>query len=210
MMGSSKPMASLSSGLLARKGQARPAMRPQGFSGFGSINGAIDDLGWNDMGEAMGGEPNPPVPLHPIEPMPAPTRVVMPPVLRDRAALAEEYAAHLEAEAEAIEAEPVEVERELEPEPAPVIQQLVQPKRPRSAPPAAVPATVTAKNKAAFTLRLDEERHLRLRLASAVMRQSAQQIVTAALDAWLDQLPEVEAMAARAVRSDDHQAKVGD
>ena len=35
--------ASLSSGLLARKGAARPAMRPQGFTGF-------EDLGWNDMG----------------------------------------------------------------------------------------------------------------------------------------------------------------
>ena len=44
-----KPFASLSSGLLARKGAARPAMRPQGFGG--QIGGAgLDDLGWNDMG----------------------------------------------------------------------------------------------------------------------------------------------------------------
>ena len=42
-----KPFASLSSGLLARKGAARPAMRPQGFA-----QGApgLEDLGWNDMG----------------------------------------------------------------------------------------------------------------------------------------------------------------
>ena len=39
--------ASLSSGLLARKGTARPAMRPQGYTGF-------EDLGWNDMGHAPG------------------------------------------------------------------------------------------------------------------------------------------------------------
>src|SRR3712207_4302183 len=42
-----KAFASLSSGLLARKGTARPAMRPQGF-GQGGSN--LDDLGWNDMG----------------------------------------------------------------------------------------------------------------------------------------------------------------
>ena len=43
-----KAFASLSSGLLARKGAARPAMRPQGF---GPIGGAgLEDLGWNDMG----------------------------------------------------------------------------------------------------------------------------------------------------------------
>jgi len=42
-----KPFASLSSGLLARKGAARPAMRPQGFGQGGQ---ALEDLGWNDMG----------------------------------------------------------------------------------------------------------------------------------------------------------------
>ena len=51
--------------------------------------------------------------------------------------------------------------------------------------------------KAAFTLRLDAERHLRLRLASALHRQSAQQLVTEALDSFLKTLPEVEAMAGR-------------
>jgi hypothetical protein len=53
--------------------------------------------------------------------------------------------------------------------------------------------------KAAFTLRLDADRHLRLRLATAVTGQSAQQIVTSALDALLESLPEVEALAERAV-----------
>src|ERR1044072_4425423 len=46
-MSEPKPFASLSSGLLARKGGARPAMRPQGF---GQIGGNLEDLGWNDMG----------------------------------------------------------------------------------------------------------------------------------------------------------------
>ena len=36
------------SGLLARKGAARPAMKPQGFGQMGG--GSLEDLGWNDMG----------------------------------------------------------------------------------------------------------------------------------------------------------------
>ena len=50
MMQEARPYASLSSTLLARKGSAKPAMRPQGFTG------GFDDLGWNDMGS-----PTPPV-----------------------------------------------------------------------------------------------------------------------------------------------------
>src|SRR3954471_7098528 len=56
MADSSKPYASLSSGLLARKGGAKPAMRPQGFNSFangglgGGMGGSLEDLGWNDMG----------------------------------------------------------------------------------------------------------------------------------------------------------------
>ena len=51
------------------------------------------------------------------------------------------------------------------------------------------------KPKSAFTLRLDADRHLRLRLASAVTDRSAQQLVTEALDAFLATLPEVEGLA---------------
>lgn len=49
--------------------------------------------------------------------------------------------------------------------------------------PRAAPGT---RGKAAFTLRLDPDRHLRLRLLSALSHKSAQQIVTAALDAALE------------------------
>ena len=49
-----KPLASLSSTLLARKGGAKPAMRRQGLSSFpdnADHNSDIhEDLGWNDMG----------------------------------------------------------------------------------------------------------------------------------------------------------------
>jgi len=80
-----------------------------------------------------------------------------------------------------------------EPEPEPVRKaapkaeaEVVVLPRSRSAP---------ARAKAAFTLRLDPDRHLKLRLACALSRRSAQQLVTEALDNFLDSLPELEALA---------------
>ena len=73
--------------------------------------------------------------------------------------------------------------------PAPVAHRA---SRPRSAP--------GSKGKAAFTLRLDPERHLKLRLACAVSGRSAQLLVTDALDQFLDGMPELEAMAQKAKR----------
>ncbi|AKQ41662.1 hypothetical protein CP97_05940 [Aurantiacibacter atlanticus] len=52
-------------------------------------------------------------------------------------------------------------------------------------------------NRAAFTLRLDTERHLKLRLASTMQDCSAQKLVTEALDRFLDELPEIDAIAAK-------------
>ena len=54
------------------------------------------------------------------------------------------------------------------------------------------------KAKAAFTLRLDQDRHLKLRLACAVTGTSAQQLVSRALDELLATMPELDAMASRA------------
>ena len=193
--------ASLSSGLLARKGAARPAMRPQGY---GQPHG-FDDLGWNDMGSQV------PAPVEELEDdlpehvpssisalTPAPKlardegQADEPEVVAQQRAIAEsfpdaEVEAEAEAEAETDEAAPAEI---------PLSKQRAHvvplPKRP------AVKAKADEGRKAAFTLRLDGERHLRLRLATAVTGQSAQQIVTGALDAMLASIPEVEALAERA------------
>ncbi len=187
MFGTPKPTASLSSSLLARKGQARPAMRPQGFVGMNPAT-AQDDLGWNDMGDENAHAPQPkPQVLRQIEqlderfsqPAPAPVPVTrprvpaLPPVVE---------------EAAAPQPEPVQI---AVPAPTPVAQ------RPAIAPAAAerMAREVAKKPKAAFTLRLDNDRHLRLRLASAVTNRSAQQIVTEALDVFLESLTEVEALA---------------
>jgi hypothetical protein len=162
-MFSAKPLASLSSGLLARKGHARPAMRPQPIS-FG-MAASEDDLGWNDMGDtetAAGTEAAP-----------------VPPVLLERATLVRE----------------VETPAELEPEPAPE----PEPKRVSPATAARLAresAALTKAHKAAFTLRLDADRHLRLRLCAALAGRSAQQLVTEALDAFLSTRPGLDSLVA--------------
>lgn len=182
-MSEPKPFASLSPSLLARKGAAKPAMRPQSFrfnsdsTGLAAANEPLDDLGWNDMGDdAPMAAPTPPVALHnaPIATLVIPPRVV---------AQQEELAQHFEAPAP----EPVVV--------APIIvrptvtQPVVAPVFVAASAPL-VRAAPGAKPKAAFTLRLDPERHLRLRLVCAVNHRSAQQIVTQALDEYLANQPE--------------------
>lgn len=168
MFGNAKPTASLSSGLLARKGQAKPAMRPQALT----HPATPDDLGWNDLGWNDLGSP---APIDPIDPAARPElNAPLPPVLREREALAQEVAAG----------------------PAPV-------SRPVSANTVARMARETAakKTKAAFTLRLDADRHLRLRLASAVRNQSAQALLIQALDAFLTTVPEAEVLASQLPRA---------
>lgn len=163
-----KPLASLSSGLLARKGGARPAMRPQGYGSLASLATAGDALGWNDMGAAE--EVAAPVEAS-VQTAPIPH------VLIEREALKEEI--------EAAVPEPVAVLDDARPVSLATATRLQR-----------ETALVTKKgSKAAFTLRLDADRHLRLRLASATRHRSAQQLVTQALDAFLESLPEVEALA---------------
>jgi hypothetical protein len=75
------------------------------------------------------------------------------------------------------------------PQPAPI------PRRHRT--PRAAPGT---KGKAAFTLRLDPDRHLKLRLACAVDGRSAQMLVTEALDKLLGDMPDIDNLAQKAKR----------
>lgn len=51
--------------------------------------------------------------------------------------------------------------------------------------------------RAAFTLRLDAERHLKLRLASTMLGRSAQMIVTEALDLHLATMPDLAELAGK-------------
>jgi hypothetical protein len=217
-----KPFASLSSGLLARKGAARPAMKPQGFGQMGGGN--LEDLGWNDMGfeppkpadaprdedhDAFGEDVVDHPRAHPTGLTP-----VGSPVHDQQAEIADRFGDGDEGEEEVDEtaelydpdAETAEFEDdpEIEPEPrfvAPVkaaVAAVTPNPAPRRAPrPRSAPGS---KGKAAFTLRLDPSRHLKLRLACAVNGRSAQQIVTDALDRMLTEMPELDAMAEKANR----------
>ena len=243
-MSEPKPFASLSSGLLARKGAARPAMRPQGF---GQSGGGLEDLGWNDMGfeapkpaaaprdeehDAFGEE----IVEHPRALHPSGLTPVDSPVHGQQAEIADrlggggveaegedEVQAEVEDEAasdvdeeyddtaELYEPEVVEApshpakKMQIQFADAPV-EDVVEPPVAEAAPaytprrstkPRSAPGT---KDKAAFTLRLDQSRHLRLRLACAVHGRSAQMIVTDALDQLLAAMPELDAMAENAHR----------
>ena len=212
MASEAKPFASLSSGLLARKGAARPAMKPQGFGQMGGGN--LEDLGWNDMGfeppkpaEAPRDEDHDAFGEDIVEhPKAHPTGLtpIQSPVHTQQAELAgrlgvDEVEDAADAEGEEIDetAELYEPDVEEGPVSAPVHFVPAQPKPKRAAKPR---AAAGSKGKAAFTLRLDPERHLRLRLACAVNGRSAQQLVTDALDQLLVGMPELDAMAEKAKR----------
>ncbi|HSG35543.1 MAG TPA: hypothetical protein VLA37_13490 [Sphingomonadaceae bacterium] len=55
-------------------------------------------------------------------------------------------------------------------------------------------------HRAAFTLRLDSQRHLKLRLACTIRNSSAQQLVTEALDQLLGEIDGLEALASQVKR----------
>lgn len=191
-----KSFASLTSGLLARKGAARPAMRPQvvpGQQGAAALAAvacdddedlldtelaaAQADLGWNDHGEhdAPQGE-----------------EADRPEVLRQRDDL---EAGVLDTGVAANDEEAEEDAPEATAQGAPI-----------HLTPMSAPGDRTVRNefdgsrRAAFTLRVDRERHLLLRLACTLQNRSAQQVVTEALDKLLEEMPGLADLARRARR----------
>lgn len=139
-------VASLGPYLLARKGGARPAMR---HAQLGESTASDNDLGWNDLGDDLGGDEGAMMLGAEPEVKRQQTRLVHSIANANHAALQHSEAAR-------------------------------------------------AARRAAFTLRLDEERHLRLRLASTVAGESAQNLVTRALDEFLARHPHIEHLAAQA------------
>lgn len=191
-MSETKPIASLSPTLLARKGAARPAMRPQWqpLSNYSTEvplpppgGEELEDLGWNDMGEQPAPEGASIVPFGPSDgPMEQAFSNGPPAVVRQQEALSGKVAESL-------------------PEPPPLIPLAAH--RIARAAAASVSERRSALadgRRAAFTLRVDESRHLKLRLACTMQGRSAQQIVTEALDRLLDELPELEDLAKRVKR----------
>jgi hypothetical protein len=194
-MSEAKPLASLSSSLLARKGHARPAMRPQAMIIDRDPAQSLEDLGWNDMGEEA-------EEAHRAH---ITTASTLTPMSSNSPAHVqqEELAQAFEAEAETFTDEVEELVPTVAPflvKPSAVTVEDVAPLAFQHAPPPSQPAFEPAprseapisgraapgsKGKSAFTLRLDPERHLRLRVHCAVTHRSAQQVVTEALEEFL-------------------------
>jgi hypothetical protein len=225
-MGEPKPTASLSGLLLARKGAARPAMRrPNMMGNLGNMGVNQDDLGWNDMGYDVNPAPNAPMDYDHdagYNSLAGAVPEVKPEVRLQQERIAEQLQVQAEAGFESLFGDEVAneiyqeaVQQEFVPEfivpqvtPFPVapVVQLVPAQVVESAPAPVAKVATTApkvraakgsKEKAAFTLRLNAERHLKLRLACAVNNRSAQMIVTEALDAFLDAMPEIGQLVAR-------------
>jgi hypothetical protein len=198
-------------------------MRPQGF---GQVGSGLEDLGWNDMGfeppkpaeaerdeghDAFGED----VVEHPRAVHPTGLTPVGSPVHDQQAEIEERFNGddsneeELDATAEVYEPEAEEPPAAPAVEEAPVVEEApaapvvsvvqrlaAKPPLRRGPRPSATPGG----KKAAFTLRLDSERHLKLRLACAVDGRSAQQLVTAALDQLLECMPDLDGLADKAKR----------
>ena len=158
-MADPRPMASLTSGLLARKGAARPAMRSSLHAGDLSVP-AVDDLGWNDFGHQPQPEASSAVVVPISAPAEAPAASEKPEVVRQQLAIVEAVTSVPQARAA---------------------------KERKSA--------LAQGRRAAFTLRLDADRHLALRVAATVLGRSAQQIVSEALDELIARHPEIHTIA---------------
>ena len=167
-----RPVASLSPTLLARKGAARPAMRPQLQPLRFQDNTArqLDDLGWNDMGHEADPQDEAPLAELPVAPEQA-----------DAPQTAEIVALNPGGE-QALAGVPEVVHQQER-----IAERLKQPRR----------SALSEGRKAAFTLRLDGERHLKLRLACVTSGRSAQQLVTEALDRLIADLPQVDELAGK-------------
>lgn len=207
--------ASLGPTLLARKGGAKPAMRPQlpplvqDETELAALaDEQLEDLGWNDMGDHDAHAGADIVPINadvaaddfvqgsgPI--VRRQQRRLEERVLADAAMTGpEDFDPEYDTEdeenyadicAEDDELAPALVDADLIAQPAPTVTQ------PR------IPA-VQSGRRAAFTLRLDAERHLKLRLAATMQGVSAQVLVTEALDKLLAEFDDLDVIASHLKR----------
>ncbi|KEO88004.1 hypothetical protein EH30_01115 [Erythrobacter sp. JL475] len=175
--------ASLGPTLLARKGGAKPAMRPQ-LAPLPEVvaEDQLEDLGWNDMGHDdatqtdNGSADVVSILNNAATPAELPQGEESPLVVRQQRNLADQLLANA-----AIGQDNEDHEAELiQSKPAPARKQASRNSR-----------------RAAFTLRLDTERHLKLRLAATIQGVSAQALVTEALDALLAGIEDLDTIAQR-------------
>lgn len=228
--------ASLGPSLLARKGGAKPAMRPQVAPLVADeatiaalAEDQLEDLGWNDMGDSdapTGGADIVPInadmsaedfvssafaeggPIVRRQQRRLEDRVLADAVMTGPDDADPEYDEEDEpvyGEARTAGANDYDADDQDDPangdafaplapvaEPAPIRQPALMaapaPRRPRV-------SAAPAGRRAAFTLRLDADRHLKLRLAATMQGVSAQALVTQALDRMLADYDNLDAIA---------------
>ena len=182
--------ASLSPTLLARKGGAKPAMRRQSMAVSGAFAASVaaapagtqddplDDLGWNDLGDTP-------------EQVPHANDAGDDAAGEDCAPLGQHARSTSAEDADASKVTPIRKGAPRLPRPKLAVSNVSQT---NGAPSASGPI---AGKRTAFTLRLDPERHLKLRMASTLAGRSAQVLVTQAVDAMFADIPELDALVAR-------------
>lgn len=217
-MNEPKRFASLSSSLLARKGAAKPAMRRQSISfplsGDVPVSDQHEDLGWNDMGydtnpdHQLADNIDQVTSVHHVLPAYEPSPTV-PEVRRQQDELAAKLNAsrldsgsvdgseylndHVVSQPAASLDSPQETAQHGSVSKAAVaVQPVALPYETR--PPV---RSRTRRAKVAFTLRLDADRHYKLKLATAMNNVSAQQLVTKAVDEYLRKIPELDDLVMR-------------
>ena len=215
--------ASLGPTLLARKGGAKPAMRPQlpplvqDEAELAAIaEEQLEDLGWNDMGGDESADDEGSADIVPINAAMATNDFANAPgpiVRRQQRRLEERVLADAvmtgpeDREPEYDEAEGEdeaydggdETVQDFAPLAIAPEATLAAPVAAPAVPKRGVPAAKQAR-RAAFTLRLDAERHLKLRLAATMQGVSAQALVTEALDALLAEFDELDVIASHLKR----------
>ena len=179
--------ASLNPALLARKGGAKPAMRPQlaplpqDPAAMAMLaEEALEDLGWNDMGN----EDEDPHARSGADIVSITGKVANEDARRAESPIVRRQQRNLAERVLSQAAMPAHIE------PAVARATIVK----------AAAASEKGGKRAAFTLRLDAERHLKLRLASTMKGVSAQALVTEALDSLLEQVEDLDALAKRMKR----------
>ena len=221
--------ASLGPSLLARKGGAKPAMRPQvaplvaDETAIATLaEDQLEDLGWNDMGDSEGqGVGADIVPIN----ADVSAEDYVSGALSEGGPIVRRQQRRLEQRvlADAVMTGPEDADPEYDEDdepvyggafdeeddadedegadyaalaPAPQVKPIVSAPAPapRAVRSARVPAA-QAGRRAAFTLRLDVDRHLKLRLAATMQGVSAQALVTEALDRLLAEYDELDVIA---------------
>ncbi|MEM7703112.1 MAG: hypothetical protein AAF251_14325 [Pseudomonadota bacterium] len=211
-MMSEASFASLGPTLLARKGGAKPAMRPQltplpdDFSEMAALaDEQLEDLGWNDMGADSEAEDMvdakapvlsnrmPSVPQTFTDEPGADVVPLNPPAARAVPANEDNPTDRDPTDSPLVASKPNRSARDLI---ADAAEAFGEPKKPKKR----AKKTGPSGRRAAFTLRLDTERHLKLRLAATMQGVSAQSLVTEALDAMLDGMEELDLLVDRVKR----------